>query len=215
MAFCPLCGNQLEEGQICNCTEPANSTASETKSFFARVKAWPTLTKRLFAVISILVVLVVLLSAIIPSIANAVASSQVNSIIKKSEDASKKIINAALNGKSFDSLNLACTDSRSNLNKITDEYYYLLATFEEKDDGYWYKEINKIDATGRSSVSKIDIERSFTCTVDIEFDYIMVDYDYRTGEQEDVSGFNETSMQFIYVYESGKWVIQSISMGNW
>ena len=215
MAFCPLCGNQLEEGQICNCSNSDSSIASETKSFLERVKAWPTLTKRLYAIISVLVVLVVLLSAIIPPIAKAVSGSQVNSIIKKSEDASKKIINAALNGKSFDSLNLACTDSRSNLNKITDEYYYLLATLEEKDDGYWYKEINKVDASGRTSASKIDIERPFTCVVDIEFDYVMVDYDYRTGKQEDVSGFNETSMQFTYVYESGKWVIQSIGMGNW
>ena len=215
MAFCPICGNQLAEGQICSCTEPVNSSASETKSFFKRVKAWPALTKRLYAAISILVVLVIILSAIIPPIAKAVAGSQVNSIIKKSEDAGKKIINAALNGKSFDSLNLACTDSRSNLNKITDEYYHLLATFEEKEDGYWYKEINKVDAAGRSSASKIDIERPFTCIVDIEFDYVMVDYDYRTGKQEDVSGFNETSMQFTYVYESGKWVIQSVSLGNW
>ena len=216
MAVCKRCGRRIEEGQVCSCSGSVKTVAISTQPFSKRVQAWPKSTKVSLAVIAALIVFITVISAFIPIISEIIINAQKSELVNKTESSYKKIIAAAVKGGSFEGLELLCTNNTYYLNNIKNTYNNLVSAIAQREDSSGYKSVNIINFTDKNTQDSNSSERTISCTMKVEYSYTRGFYNYWTenNEYQEESGNSTDSIHFTYVHEGGKWVLQSMSLGN-
>ena len=132
-------------------------------------------------------------------------------LAKKTEEAYKQIISAALTGKGFDAINLVCTYDSEQLDDIKNSYDGLLSKIKN-EDGTGYKSITVTKFTENSSQKELNSSGTYSCELKIEYDYVTISKDWYSDElTETPSSYpRNSSIRFTYVYENNAWVLQGL-----
>lgn len=127
------------------------------------------------------------------------------------EDIYIQIVSSALEKKSFDTLNLACTSDPNQLAGIKESYDSLIKRLRD-EDGTGYQSITFNAFTDNSSQIEFDASGTYFCDLEIEYDYVMILKDWYTDEYSELQSTypSYSPIQFTYVYENNEWVIQRL-----
>ncbi len=127
------------------------------------------------------------------------------------EDIYIQIVSSALEKKSFDTLNLACTSDPNQLAGIKESYDSLIKRLRD-EDGTGYQSITFNAFTDNSSQIEFDASGTYFCDLEIEYDYVKILKDWYTDEYSELQSTypSYSPIQFTYVYENNEWVIQRL-----
>lgn len=127
------------------------------------------------------------------------------------EDIYIQIVSSALEKKSFDTLNLACTSDPNQLAGIKESYDSLIKRLRD-EDGTGYQSITFNAFTDNSSQIEFDASGTYFCDLEIEYDYVKISKDWYTDEYSELQSTypSYSPIQFTYVYENNEWVIQRL-----
>lgn len=127
------------------------------------------------------------------------------------EDIYIQIVSSALEKKSFDTLNLACTSDPNQLAGIKESYDSLIKRLRD-EDGTGYQSITFNAFTDNSSQIEFDASGIYFCDLEIEYDYVKISKDWYTDEYSELQSTypSYSPIQFTYVYENNEWVIQRL-----
>jgi len=131
----------------------------------------------------------------------------------KTEDLYRKIIASALNNDTFLTLKLPVTSSDNPGNDIVNSYNLLVSAIYREDGWNGYKSIDITSFTDNSTQTDIDSSGTYTSVMSVAYDYTIILYDGQGGETEQTASSN-AFISFVYVYENGSWVIQSMHLGT-
>ena len=134
-------------------------------------------------------------------------------LANNTEDFYRQIVAAALEGNSFESLNLAYTNNRNYTDNIIHSYDQLVSMLHRQEGRDGYKSVNVTRFTDNSFQTELHTYGgTYSCEMYIEFDYVTVSYDWQ-GNTTERSDSSDSTIYFTYVYENGDWVVQNMQLG--
>lgn len=135
-------------------------------------------------------------------------------IFKTSQESIKKLANGAKDGKSFDSLGIACTKDEKKLAELKDNYSDLTEYFR-KSDGTGLKSITYTSFSDSSYQDTIGTGSSYSCYVSTNYDYTSARKSYFNDSITQNTSSYSGRFTMKYDFVDGEWVLAGFTYFNY
>jgi uncharacterized membrane protein YvbJ len=137
-------------------------------------------------------------------------------LAKNAEDAYRSIFNGAIEGKSFDSLGLVCTSDADDAAGIKRDYDHFVEYIKIGDTGVGHKSVTFKSFTDEEYQQELNTDLTYICSLEVIYDAVKVENTswFEVSLEETSLTDRSQNIRFIFIYEDGTWVTQSIPTGS-
>ena len=132
-------------------------------------------------------------------------------LAKRTEDISRRVIASALEGNSFQSLNLEYTGDEWSREMLINTYNFLVSVLNRQDDYDGYESISITSFVDLSSQTELHRDGIYTCEMQMDYNYVYITQEW--GDTSEEKGSESAYIRFLFVFENNGWVLYWMELG--